>query len=318
MRNGNSTPPAFTLIELLVVLGLIVTLLTLAVAAFNALTGNRSVEASKNILSAMISQARLSAINNNIYTGVAIFPDPNNPQRCLATFVTPASYSFEADPYDNYKSYNPGFAYSQGQRVVFPVQYKSSATSNKWFMAIFVRNGNNLGTTGQPPPTPVGPNTSPASFSNNYWSLYIPTQGYAIDMAPGVDVQPLSLGVGVRTINDQTRGTGSLNTCRYVPLGVIFFDSQGRLACISYSIAAGSTLGNAIGLQGSYPGTTGITALDTTVSPAYSDFGLAMFDQTSFNNQGTAPYAAAGDTWIDGNGQVYTVDRFNGQLVTTP
>jgi len=306
---------------MLVVLGLAVILLSLAVAAFNALTGNRSIEATKNTLASLLSEARLLSLNNSgQYTGVAVFPDPNNPSRCLAAIVKRnVNSTYDTDPYDNYKSYSNSFTYSQGQRVVFPTQYSDSNPGNKWFMAIFVRTNFSPGSVGNSPPVSVGPHTNANSFVNQYWSLYIPGD---TDIVAGTDVQPLSAGVGVRMINDSYRVSGIPTGSRYVPLGVIFFDPQGHLTCMSYTITPGTNLGNAIGLTTySYPGTTGLATLDSTTPLVYSDFGVAMYDITSFNNNSaalTGPYDTGNDTWIDSNGQVWTIDRFNGQLVTTP
>lgn len=75
---------AFTLTELLVVIGLIVLLLALAVPAFNAITGGRSIDASANQISAFLGRARMEAIGLQETRGVMFFIDPRNKRPTMA------------------------------------------------------------------------------------------------------------------------------------------------------------------------------------------------------------------------------------------
>ena len=66
----------FTLTELLIVIGLIVLVLALAVPAFQAMTGGRSIDAATNQLSAILGAARSEAIGLQKTRGVFFYLDP--------------------------------------------------------------------------------------------------------------------------------------------------------------------------------------------------------------------------------------------------
>lgn len=68
---------AFTLTELLIVIGLILLVVTMAVPAFNVITGGRSIDSAQNQASAMLARARTEAMGLQEPRGVVIFPDPN-------------------------------------------------------------------------------------------------------------------------------------------------------------------------------------------------------------------------------------------------
>src|SRR5205085_2377658 len=78
--------PAFTLTELLIVIGLIVLMLALALPAFNAITGGRSIDGAQNQLSAFLGRARAEAIGLQEVRGVMFFIDPAS-QRVTAAIV---------------------------------------------------------------------------------------------------------------------------------------------------------------------------------------------------------------------------------------
>ena len=65
----------FTLNELLIVIAIIVLMLALAVPAFNALTGSKSIEGATNQVSAFLGQARAEAIGIQETRGVMFFFD---------------------------------------------------------------------------------------------------------------------------------------------------------------------------------------------------------------------------------------------------
>jgi prepilin-type N-terminal cleavage/methylation domain-containing protein len=71
---------AFTLIEMITVISIIVLVLAAALPVWNVLTGNRSLEAGYNQVSAMIGTARSDAIYNRTQVGVVFFVDPTNGQ----------------------------------------------------------------------------------------------------------------------------------------------------------------------------------------------------------------------------------------------
>ena len=68
-------PRGFTLVELMVVIGIIVTILALAVPLFSVLRGGRSVDAGQNIVSATLQRARARAIWLQERRGVLFFDD---------------------------------------------------------------------------------------------------------------------------------------------------------------------------------------------------------------------------------------------------
>ena len=76
LRPRPSRARGFTLTEVLIVIGLIVLLIALAVPAFNAMTGGRSVDAAINQLSAMLGRARMEAIGLQEPRGLMFYRDP--------------------------------------------------------------------------------------------------------------------------------------------------------------------------------------------------------------------------------------------------
>jgi prepilin-type N-terminal cleavage/methylation domain-containing protein len=83
----------FTLTEMLVVVGIIVLIVTISVPAFNAISGNRSLDAAQNQLAAIIGRARQEAIGLQQPYGVILFQDPNTSRACAAVvnFPDPAN-----------------------------------------------------------------------------------------------------------------------------------------------------------------------------------------------------------------------------------
>jgi hypothetical protein len=73
---SRSLSRAFTLTELLIVVGIIVLIILIALPAFNALTGSRSVEGGLNQVSAFLARARVEAIGLQEHRGVMFFRDP--------------------------------------------------------------------------------------------------------------------------------------------------------------------------------------------------------------------------------------------------
>ena len=89
-RAARRARAAFTLTELLIVIGLIVLIVALAVPAFNAMTGGRSVDAATNQLSAMLGRVRMEAIGLQEPRGLMFYRDPAT-QRIAARIVRIAS-----------------------------------------------------------------------------------------------------------------------------------------------------------------------------------------------------------------------------------
>jgi len=92
-RRRHTCPPrAFTLTELLIVIGLIVLLIALAVPAFRAMTGGRSIDAAQNQLAAVLGAARAEAIGLQKVRGVLFYLDPAT-GRVNAAIVREVGYS---------------------------------------------------------------------------------------------------------------------------------------------------------------------------------------------------------------------------------
>ena len=83
---------AFTLTELLIVIGLIVLLIALAVPAFRAMSGGRSLDAAQNQLAAVLGAARAEAIGLQKVRGVLFYLDPAT-DRVNAAIVREVGYT---------------------------------------------------------------------------------------------------------------------------------------------------------------------------------------------------------------------------------
>jgi type II secretory pathway pseudopilin PulG len=102
-RDGDARGRAFTLTELLIVIGLIVLLIALAVPAFRAMTGGRSIDAAQNQLAAVLGAARAEAIGLQKVRGVLFYLDPAT-DRVNCAIVREVGYS-PATPVTNPPDY---------------------------------------------------------------------------------------------------------------------------------------------------------------------------------------------------------------------
>jgi len=73
---GAAAAAGFTLTELLIVIGIIVILIAVAVPAFKAMSGGRSIDAAANTLAAVIGRARAEAVGSGRVAGVLFYIDP--------------------------------------------------------------------------------------------------------------------------------------------------------------------------------------------------------------------------------------------------
>ena len=100
MRTHPTTPAAarpprrsaFTMTELLIVIGLIVLVIAIAVPAFKAMSGGRSVDAAQNQLAAVLGVARAEAIGLQKVRGVFFYLDPAT-ERVNVALVQEANYT---------------------------------------------------------------------------------------------------------------------------------------------------------------------------------------------------------------------------------
>src|SRR5687768_5966656 len=79
-------PRAFTLVEMLIVIGLILLIILIALPAFNAMTGSRSLESAQNQISALLNRARMEAIGLQEHRGLLFYIDPTT-QRITCALV---------------------------------------------------------------------------------------------------------------------------------------------------------------------------------------------------------------------------------------
>jgi len=89
--NSTAARRGFTLTELLIVIGLIVLVIALAVPAFKAMSGGRSIDAAQNQLAAVLGAARAEAIGLQKVRGVFFFLDPST-ERVNALLVQESDY----------------------------------------------------------------------------------------------------------------------------------------------------------------------------------------------------------------------------------
>ncbi len=122
----SALPKAFTLTELLIVIILLVLLLAMAMPAFNYITGARSVENTRNMVSAMLARTRVAAVNSGKYVGVLFYVDPATMRTTMTTvrWEDPSLSPDDIDPVERYKAWGvtgPSFTPSyDGQSQVLP------------------------------------------------------------------------------------------------------------------------------------------------------------------------------------------------------
>ena len=102
-RRRRSARAGFTLAEMMVVIGIILLVAILALPAFTAIIGGRSVESARNLVAASLVRARAEAIRRGQPCGVFFFLDPET-NRTGAAVVTLDPLS-DPERYDEYKSF---------------------------------------------------------------------------------------------------------------------------------------------------------------------------------------------------------------------
>ena len=80
---------AFTLNELLIVIGLAVVIVGLAIPAFNAITGSRTLDSAENQISSYLGATRAQAIGLQEPRGVILFTDPDTARVTLVQVYYP-------------------------------------------------------------------------------------------------------------------------------------------------------------------------------------------------------------------------------------
>jgi len=302
---------AFTLLEVVTVVVIIVIMLGLAVPAFNYITGSRSVDAAQNTVAAALSRARAEAIYRGRPVGVCFFRDPTQDRQALALVTTP-----DFTPWVN------GNAYLGTDTATFDQMESFVTTTAGYYVCLNTANG---GSTG-----PSGPD-------NGAWMQVSPS---TLTLLPGGGFQYLQPGVGAQ-VRNAYNVNGPNNSDRYLSMGVVLFDAEGKLALQQYSIDCNPNGTNPLQDHGTKLGLATRAAqpkFGATNPPAYfSQIGLALYDRQSFRSQGyddrdavsvvpvqnyktgytgpTAPAENLEEQWVDGNSLTLLINRYTGALI---
>lgn len=351
----NSTKPrkAFTLIEILVVISIIVILAALTVPVFNVLTGSRSIDGATNTISSMLAQARAQALSRQQPIGLAIFTDVTRDRVALGLVSSPLPWSPNT-AYQRGDVVSVVTSLRSSARATPATYYFICHTSHislggdpssddrspddtstpRW---------NQISTSNTNPTNPNDPNNS-ATPPRRYG---IPTY---VSLLPETELLYLPPGVSAQVLNS-ARSTGSpAQLDRYLHAGVIFFDSDGKLSVgkdwgVLYSDndvrspTNTAIVSSRLGLLAQYDANANNSNLDPLLSNSTdrlrSGLGIMLFDRQAFLSQnftrwdaqlgpnpprnytdGT-PSELTEEAWLDANGTLLLLNRYNGTLLRT-
>ena len=140
----------------------------------------------------------------------------------------------------------------------------------------------------------------------------IPTIDLELDTdgQPLAEVEPLPSGVGAAFL-----GQNSANTFpEWRPLGLIMFDGFGRVEQMQYTVVKTSLLGNRAGLN--VPTTTVPTSLFSQVAMELYEKRLFVDGAgSSADPMATLAYDGPQGKWLDANGQLMIINRYNGTVL---
>ena len=302
----------FTLVEILIAVSIIVLMIGLALPAFRAITGSRSVEGATNNVSAMLGRARTDAIGLQQDEGVAFYTDPAG--QCRMAEVAPVVFQSWTKPA------NLNTAYLPGQCIYFaglvPTYYV--CTSNQ------PANSNVDISKGPLDPTVKKYWYNFAGSHELAWAAaWSSAEPILYDIVQGTDAVPLPLGIAAQVIADG--GAPLANAPRtadgYLHNGILQFDGQGRLNLGHFVVSQHSVLGRQIGSD---------LAVTSTGAPIPTSFGLVLYDRDAHSTQnfpaqdptvsGVAytsgtPAASDEETWLDANATPLLINRYTGTLV---
>ena len=341
----------FTLVEILIAVSIIVLMIGLALPAFRAITGSRSVEGATNNVSAMLARARTDAVGLQVSRGVAFFTDSTN--QCRMAEVGPVQfpawsataayrkgdYASRIGPILTGTASTYGVciqtvpANSGSAATALPLPNSASVSMSTAYWHVFV---DNKADHSYPPPTDSTYLTS-ADYLNS--DLYCAINGIFFDQLPDTDTVPLPLGIAAQTIADGGAPASGVarTTDGYLHVGVLAFDSVGRLAQQSTVLSQFGPIGATVNLGAN-------VAINATTTPPLpkgatapvpipSQFGLVLYDRDAHD----ALYRAVGDptytpvtfpaytsgtpspsdeeTWLDANATPLLIDRYTGTLI---
>ena len=318
----------FTLVELLISIAIIVLLLGIALPVFRVISGSRSQEGASNQIAAALARARNDAVGLQVPTGICFFTDAAG--RSNMAEVQQVQFS----------TWSGTAAYPPGSYVSYTTNYyvctsavAASATSN---------NSPDKDTTDWSLVTATATSTSPG-----FTDLF--------DQIANTDLDRLPVGVGTMVLSDagQTGATPNSQD-RYLHVGMMVFDANGRLITQPFWMSQFGLVGTAAGFKAKgenvsqNAGTAIAGASDLGLSsgppaPAlkvpctlFSGIGVVTVDAEAFNGQGpnadyvidtavpavssygtasTAGTKAAEDAWLDANATPLLINRYNGTLL---
>ncbi len=150
-----------------------------------------------------------------------------------------------------------------------------------------------------------------------------------LDFTSDTDFQYLPPGVGAYVITnavvtDATAGSLSRTQDGYLRMGVIMFDSRGRLANVPFSLGSSSTFANKVNEASGIPLAKGLYTqvgfvlfdLEPFLARGFSQTTDVSIDGGTYINGSTGDQAR--DAWLDSNANPYILDRYSGGLVESP
>jgi prepilin-type N-terminal cleavage/methylation domain-containing protein len=348
----------FTLTELLVVLGIIILMSLAAVPAVRFIMGSRSVESAQNIVAAMISRARNQAVNDGETRGVFFFLDPATDRTTMA--IVAQQGQSELAQYEGWTSQTATGAGKiryidpeggLASATVPPLRYYAAgqtpnSTSAVIFLSALYPNAetyrNYLGKTNVRPivtyytcVSPAGNHVPSNATAPN--SIHWGAAANSVDVLADTEFQTIPAGVGLQLINSNptAQSTGG-GFDRYLRLGCILFDKDGRFISLPFSIGGNTTIGRALHLNTN----STLTTTNGGIPSLYSQFGIVLYDRQTFLAQNgategdfifktggfwqpavtpkfPASWAAENteETWLDSNSVPLLIDRYNGSII---
>lgn len=352
-RGGVRGGRGFTLSEILVVVVIIVIVASLTVPVFNVLSGSRSIDAASNTISTMLSRARQEAIARQRPVGLAVFTDVLRDRVAVALVSSPLPWepgvtyvrgdvvsvvttlvqdARGTPPRTYYFVCHTTHTSTTGDPADIDGMPRSSVPgSGRWNLlpAVSPYNGE----------VPMPSASPPRRYG-------LPTY---VSVIPGTELLYLPRGVGAQVLVS-ARGTTGAQLDRYLHAGVIFFGPDGRLMPervwgvlfnevdrldAANQDLTSSRLGMLIRFDANPASTADTTNLDPVPSPT-SDrlrggLGVILFDRQAYLAQGFpvwdamldparnytmgSPSEQQKETWLDQNGTLLMVNRFNGTLL---
>lgn len=352
MRPGRG---GFTLSEILVVITIIVIVATLTVPVFNVLSGSRSIDGASNTIGAMLARARQEAISRQRPIGLAVFTDTVRDRVAVALVSSPLPWQPDTtyvrgdvvSVVSNLEEEARGAA-PRTYYFVCHTTHTSATSMNDPFspdrMPRSISPGAirwNLLPAGNPynPDVPLPSASPPRRYG-------LPSY---VSIVPGTDIMYLPRGVGAQVLISARTTTGN-QLDRYLHAGVIFFGPDGRLMPeqtwgVLFNVVdlpdatnqdlTSSRLGMLIRFDSNPASSADSTNMDPVPS-ATSDrlrggLGVILFDRQAYLAQGFplwdamldpsrsfdagAPSERTKEAWLDANGTLLLVNRFNGTLL---